>query len=514
VREDSVYDPLENDPRRETGSPSDSTDGQLAVSALSDGQVTLSALTPRQREVAALVARGLTNAEIAEHLVLTHGTVANHVAGILQRLNFDSRTQIAGWAVERGMHGSQDRLLTTLERLLEVHPSTLKAAMDHAADLVAEALHADKVDAFLYEASSTTLVAVGTSATELGKKQRALGLHRLQIANSGRVVQVYQTGEPFFDNDTQSDEQELIGIKRDLGIRSQIAVPLEIAGMRRGVLAAASSQRDFFAGRDMLFLQAVSRWVANAAHRAEMAEQTASAALEQGRRTAADELVAVLARDLHNLLVPIRRRLDLMQRRAARAEDTPNLHDTTELRKSVDRLTSLITDLLDVARIDQDLFALVREPVDLGVLIAEVIAAVSLPDRRIELELEPGGEVRVIADRPRLRQALESLLANAVHHARPGTCVGVRVAQRQSEAGVMVTVDVTDRGAGIDPLVLPRLFDRFVRSPDSTGLGIGLYMAHQIVEAHNGTLEVVSTSSMGTHFRLCIPAESVEGGGD
>ena len=65
-------------------------------------------LTPRQREVAALIAQGRSNAEIAEALVLTQGTVANHVEGILRRLGFKSRTQVGVWAVERGLDRAQD----------------------------------------------------------------------------------------------------------------------------------------------------------------------------------------------------------------------------------------------------------------------------------------------------------------------------------------------------------------------------------------------------------------------
>src|SRR5437879_194920 len=136
------------------GEPRDSSpfrraDGRSIAAGLNNGHIPVSALTPRQREIAGLLAKGFPNAEIAEQLVLTPGTVANHVASILQRLELDSRTQIAAWAVEHGLHGGQDRLLTMLERLLEVQPATVKAAMDNVANLVAEALGAEKVDAFL-----------------------------------------------------------------------------------------------------------------------------------------------------------------------------------------------------------------------------------------------------------------------------------------------------------------------------------------------------------------------------
>src|SRR5207249_262856 len=109
---------------------------------------------------------------------------------------------------------------------------------------------------------------------------------RQALANGGRVVQVFLTGEPHFDGDVHQDRDELIGIRRELNVRSQLAVPLEMGDVRRGVLTAQSTQPDFFAERDLLFLRAVSRWVANTAHRAELAGRNAAAAVEQGRRIA------------------------------------------------------------------------------------------------------------------------------------------------------------------------------------------------------------------------------------
>src|SRR5713101_4341051 len=195
-------------PREARHSPrSERVNGVALPIERTDGHVRRSALTPRQREIAALIARGLSNADIADQLVLTNGTVANHVASILQRLDLDSRTQIATWAVEEGVHGGQDRLLTTLARLLEVQPASLNVAMDHVATLVGQALDAEKVDVFLHDPAKATLYAIGTSDTPLGQKQKAAGLDRQPVANGGRTVQVFLTGEAHFNGDVQDDEE-------------------------------------------------------------------------------------------------------------------------------------------------------------------------------------------------------------------------------------------------------------------------------------------------------------------
>jgi two-component system OmpR family sensor kinase len=492
----------------EQSAASDQRDGVVLQFPTGEGHIGRSALTPRQREIAALISQGRSNAAIAEQLVVTTGTVANHVASILQRLDLDSRTQIARWAVEEGLHAGQDRLLTTLERLLEVQPASLTAAMDHVATLVAEALDAEKVDAFVHDPATATLNAVGTSDTPLGRKQKATGLDRQPIANGGRTVQVFVTGHAHFNANVQDDEEELIGIRRELGVRSQIAVPLEVGQVRRGVLCAVSTQTDYFADRDLLFLRAVSRWVGNMLQRMEVEERNAAASVEHGRQMAAEELVTVLAHDLRNYLAPIRGRLDILRRRAAREGHEANAKDTLELRRSVDRLSRLISDLLDLARIDQGLFELAREPLDLAVLVREAAEGLSVPGTQIEVDVPV--ELPAVVDPARVRQALENLLANAVQHAPTGTAVRLRLTLDASTgAGPAMVISVADRGPGIDAQVLPHLFDRFARSANSTGLGIGLFVARRIAEAHGGWLEVASSSADGTQFDLVLPAEPV-----
>jgi DNA-binding CsgD family transcriptional regulator len=102
-------------------------------------------LTPRQRQIAALVARGYTNRQIADELVLARGTVANHVQAILDRLNGDSRAQIAVWAAEHGLTASQDRFLTALSALLALDTSSVPVALRAAEEVLRDALSADHV---------------------------------------------------------------------------------------------------------------------------------------------------------------------------------------------------------------------------------------------------------------------------------------------------------------------------------------------------------------------------------
>src|SRR5688500_14652873 len=177
------------------------------------------------------------------------------------------------------------RLLDTLQSLLELPALDLDEALAAASQRVAEALSCDKVDAFLLDEPRHTLVARGTSNTGMGRLQKALGLDALPIANGGRVVEVYQGGTAFVSGRVDLDAGEIRGM-HELGVKSAAHVPLEVAGVRRGVLSACSAQPEFFQQHDIGFLQSVAHWVGAVAHRAELAAQMRTANSNQARRAA------------------------------------------------------------------------------------------------------------------------------------------------------------------------------------------------------------------------------------
>src|SRR5688572_6769696 len=90
--------------------------------------------------------------------------------------------------------GTSEKLLRTLERLLAIRSPELRPALDQAAMPVLEAVDAEKIDVFLYQSETETLVAMGTSDTPVARRQKELGLDRQALANGGRVAQVYTTG--------------------------------------------------------------------------------------------------------------------------------------------------------------------------------------------------------------------------------------------------------------------------------------------------------------------------------
>ncbi|HYZ89242.1 MAG TPA: GAF domain-containing protein, partial [Myxococcales bacterium] len=220
-----------------------------------------------------------------------------------------------------------DRFLATLERLLAIPSAELDTALTHACNAVADALHADKVDAFLYDESRDSLVAMGTSTQPLSSLQKKLGLDVLPISNGGRVVDVYKTGKTFLTGRLDLDEEELRGVRFGLKIKSKLGVPLDVGGRRHGMMMVASLQPEFFRGADAVFAEAVARWVAMIAERAELVQEITRNAVEQGRRAVAEELITVLAHDLRNYLSPIAARLQLLRNRALRDHREDDLRE-------------------------------------------------------------------------------------------------------------------------------------------------------------------------------------------
>ncbi len=195
--------------------------------------------------------------------------------------------------------GAQQRLLDTLKRLLDIQATDVKGALTAASDLIARAIGADKADVFLLDPATTTLVAVGTSRTPMGRTQQRLGLDRLPLAKGGRTVEVFQTGVPYRMGRADADPGELAGVTRGLGARSVMAVAMDVAGERRGAIQVDAGAPDLFSPEDQRFLEAVARWVGMALHRAELSERIAHEACAGYMPHPYSNIIVVIVRMRH-----------------------------------------------------------------------------------------------------------------------------------------------------------------------------------------------------------------------
>jgi two-component system, OmpR family, sensor kinase len=394
-------------------------------------------------------------------------------------------------------------LLRTLERVLAVEALDLKSALDQTADILAAALRAEKVDVFLHDPATDSLVAVGTSSTPMGAKQVATGLNRLPLSNGGRAAVVYRTREPFLTGDVRTDDSELRAMSEVLGIRSAMMVPLQLGADGAGVLNVDSAEVNRFDASDLEFARAVARWIGLVGHRAKLAERLAAAAREEGRRAAAEELVTVLAHDLRNLLSPALGRVQLVHRRAVRDGRRAEAHDAAAAERSLNRVTRLVTDLLDIARLDRGLFELSPSALDVVELLRDVAASHDAPGTKVVIRAPE--DIVLAADGARLRQVFDNLISNALKHAAPGTPIELDASLSRGEDGDWAEIAVANQGPPVPPELAPRIFARFARGDASgSGLGLGLYLAREIVVAHGGSIGLEPRAT-GARFVVRLP---------
>jgi two-component system phosphate regulon sensor histidine kinase PhoR len=178
------------------------------------------------------------------------------------------------------------------------------------------------------------------------------------------------------------------------------------------------------------------------------------------------------------------------------------------IRRHVSRMTALVEDLLELARIEADRFAPTREPLDARTLLTDVARewGSRAETRAASLVVDKGEGIVLVADRRLLRQALVHLLDNALKYGPRGG--EVRLSARPVPGGAELAV--SDQGPGIPPEDLPRVFERFYRvekgrSREAGGTGLGLAIVKHVAEAHGGRAWVDSRPGKGAVFRIFVP---------
>ena len=292
-----------------------------------------------------------------------------------------------------------------------------------------------------------------------------------------------------------------------------IAVPLLVAGATLGVLTfcyAASSGRRY---------RQEDLWLAeDLAHRAALVVENARLYHElQDAAHRKDEFLAMLGHELRNPLAPIRNAMQILRLKGAA---DPELQEVTEMvERQIQQLTRLVDDLLDVSRVGHGKINLQMKPVDLKDVVAlaveisrplidarKHVLKVSLPQQAVEVEGDPG----------RLAQVVSNLLNNSAKYSEDGGRIELTV----EAIGDQAVLRVRDTGIGIEPAMLPRIFDLFTQvkgsaSRSAEGLGIGLALVRNMIELHGGCVQAASAGlGHGTEFVVRLPLMSKLPAGD
>jgi signal transduction histidine kinase len=226
-------------------------------------------------------------------------------------------------------------------------------------------------------------------------------------------------------------------------------------------------------------------------------------ALVRGER----ELLANVSHELRTPLARMRVALEL----AAEGDRERARRHLAEIGVDLQELDALVEDVLTAARLDArgaGAWPIARDPVDLGAVVRDAAERFreDHPDRTLEMEVD-AAVPRASGDAALLRRLLRIVLDNAAKYSDAPSAVTVAL----RAVGTGITLEVRDRGIGIDTADLPRLFTPFFRTERSRargirGTGLGLTLARRIAEAHGGTIRAESAPGQGTTFRVELPA--------
>lgn len=279
-----------------------------------------------------------------------------------------------------------------------------------------------------------------------------------------------------------------------------LAVPLLLHGELIGVMACIGRPGSrAYDERDVRLGLRIADLAALAADNARLHQATRHAVL------ARDEIVGIVAHDLRSPLSTILLASRLLRRPATEPERRSG-RNVELIERSAARMNRLIEDLLDVVRVDSKSLTVRRDKLASNELVREIfdMHRAAATSAQLDLVLECATNLpAVLADRDRVLQVFDNLIANAIKFTRAGGRIVIGASPRESE----VIFSVADTGVGIDDESLPHVFDRFwqARREDRRGVGLGLPIVRGIVEAHGGQIWVESQAGMGTRFAFTLP---------
>ena len=293
------------------------------------------------------------------------------------------------------------------------------------------------------------------------------------------------------------------------GTRAYAGVPLRgPGGQVVGTLCGLDVRPRRWSSDDLAALQDLSRWAEAELARGDLERQRLLGELAVDRMK--DELISVVSHELRTPLTSLKGALGLLTSGVVTVLPDPGKELARIALDSADRLARLVDEICDLERLSAGQVVLERRPHSLGDLVRHAADAVAAHAAQAGVAVRTSvGDVTTWLDGARIAHALEHLLENAVR----ASAAGSEVLVRGSAGDDGVRLEVEDRGCGIDPRDLERVFGSFTRGDSSDtrahgGTGLGLALARSVVEAHGGRLTARSTVGHGTTFTVALPQRS------
>ncbi|UEG54779.1 PAS domain-containing protein [Mucilaginibacter daejeonensis] len=227
-----------------------------------------------------------------------------------------------------------------------------------------------------------------------------------------------------------------------------------------------------------------------------------------------DDFLSIASHELKTPLTTIKGYIQIINRILPQTADEKLKNAVGKTSLYVDRLNSLIGELLDVSRIQSGNIELHSEPFDFDEMLREAVDSIQRATQGHEIKVSGSTGCTFNGDESHITQVVTNLLSNAIKYSPDRKSVDVHVAQVSD----FIKVSVTDHGVGIPPEDRDKVFERFYRVGNIQqrfpGMGIGLYVCSEIIKNHGGTLWVESELGKGSTFNFTLPLNKHEGGHD
>jgi PAS domain S-box-containing protein len=220
-----------------------------------------------------------------------------------------------------------------------------------------------------------------------------------------------------------------------------------------------------------------------------------------------NQFIAVASHELKTPLTSVKAYAQLLKSTYQESPDNFLRNGLQKVDNQVTKMIRLVSDLLDISKIETEKFPLHKSNFDLDELVQEVVSDMQVTVSSHKINIDIAGPLPVFADREKISQVLTNFLSNAVKYS-PGQKEVLIKAEKQGE---WIRVLVLDRGIGIRPAEQRKIFERFYRSKFNdnisfSGFGIGLYISAEIVRRHDGEIGVISEYNKGAEFYFSLPA--------
>ncbi len=321
----------------------------------------------------------------------------------------------------------------------------------------------------------------------------------------GILQRVLTAGKPEFIRN--ANENDSSGVAE-----AQMAVPLLRANQPIGALLLESTIASLLSETDFEFIQRLVEHAAVAIENARLLGE-----VEQANKSKT-EFISFVAHELKNPMTSIRGYTDLLKGGQVGAVTDMQVQFLATIRSNVDRMSRLVSDLADVARIEAGQLRLEMSPISVKSVVDETVRGLKgqIEEKNQTLNIElPDDLPPILADHTRMVQVMTNLLSNAHKYTPDGGAiwVGASIETVPDDKGGLVKVVhhwVRDTGIGMSEEELQQLFQKFFRTQRgkdmAQGTGLGLNITKNLVERHNGTVWVESEVGQGTTFHYTVPA--------